>query len=249
MAVAFVIGILSVLKPILYYPLLTRLHVPARVAFLSSLTLGNYSEFGLIVLAVAASAGWVDAEWSGAISLAIAGSFIISSPINTKAHAWYRKWQPVLRRYETVRVRESRPDTSKVKVLVLGMGNIGEGAYEDLATEYGYGVLGVDDNDNKLLKHMAHHRRVVAADATDPDFWARIDLSSLKLVMLALTNHQENMVVTRLLKEFDYEGHIAAVVRFPEEAQELEEQGISAFYLFAQAGSGFAAHARAQLAD
>jgi len=249
MAVALVIGILSVLKPVLYYPLLTRLHVPARVSFLSSMTLGNYSEFGLIVLAVAASAGWVGAQWSGAISLAIAVSFIVSSPINTKAHAWYRKWQPVLRRYETVRVRESRPDTSKVKVLVLGMGNIGEGAYEDLATEYGYGVLGVDDNDTKLLKHMAHHRRVVAADATDPDFWARIDLSSLKLVMLALTNHQENMVVTRLLKEFDYEGHIAAVVRFPEEAQELEEQGISAFYLFAQAGSGFAAHARAQLAD
>jgi hypothetical protein len=37
------------------------------------------------------------------------------------------------------------------------------------------------------------------------------------------------------------------VVRFPEEAEELEYHGISAFYLFAQAGSGFAAHARAQL--
>jgi hypothetical protein len=65
--------------------------------------------------------------------------------------------------------------------------------------------------------------------------------------MLALTNHQENMVVTRLLQELGYQGHMAAVVRFPEEAEELEHHGISAFYLFAQAGSGFAAHARAQL--
>jgi Trk K+ transport system NAD-binding subunit len=94
---------------------------------------------------------------------------------------------------------------------------------------------------------MADHRRVIAADATDPDFWSRIDLSEVKLVMLALTNHQENMVVTRLLQELGYPGHMAAVVRFPEEAEELEHHGISAFYLFAQAGSGFAAHARAQL--
>jgi hypothetical protein len=246
-AIAVVIGLLSLLKPFLYFPLLTKLHAPARVSFLSSMALGNYSEFGLIVLAVAASAGWVDAQWSGAISLAIAVSFILSSPLNTNAHAWYRRWQPKLRSFESIKLRQSHPDTKDVKVIVLGMGNIGTGAYEDLATEYGYGVLGVDDNDHKLLKHMADHRRVIAADATDPDFWSRIDLSEVKLVMLALTNHQENMVVTRLLQELGYPGHMAAVVRFPEEAEELEHHGISAFYLFAQAGSGFAAHARAQL--
>lgn len=246
-AIAMVIGLLSLLKPFLYFPLLTKVHTPARVSFLSSMALGNYSEFGLIVLAVAASAGWVDAQWSGAISLAIAVSFILSSPLNTKAHAWYRRWQPKLRSFESIKLRQSHPDTQGVKVIVLGMGNIGTGAYEDLATEYGYGVLGVDDNDHKLLKHMADHRRVIAADATDPDFWSRINLSELQLVMLALTNHQENMVVTRLLQELGYQGHMAAVVRFPEEAEELEHHGISAFYLFAQAGSGFAAHARAQL--
>ena len=244
---AVVIGALSLLKPVLYYPLLTRFNTTARVSFLSAIALSNYSEFGLIVLAMAAVAGWIDPQWIGALSLAIAVSFFLSSPLNARVHRWYRGWQPWLRKFETKTVRGARPDTSGVELIVLGMGNIGTGAYTDLAREYGESVLGVDDNDNKLQAHTDAGRRVVAADATDPDFWSRINLGQVKLVMLALTNHQENMAVTQLLRERKYSGLISAVVRYPEEAEELESIGTSAFYLFAQAGSGFAAHARAQL--
>jgi glutathione-regulated potassium-efflux system ancillary protein KefC len=67
--------------------------------------------------------------------------------------------------------------------------------------------------------------------------------------MLALTNHQENMLVARLLLRIGYRGRIAAVVRFEEEAQELEGLGISAFNLYAQAGEGFAALAARGLRD
>ena len=70
----------------------------------------------------------------------------------------------------------------------------------------------MDDNDNKLQAHTDAGRRVVAADATDPDFWSRINLGQVKLVMLALTNHQENMAVTQLLRERKYSGLISAVV-------------------------------------
>lgn len=244
---AIVIGALALLKPVLYYPLLTRLNTPARVSFLSAIALSNYSEFGLIVLAMAAVAGWIEPQWIGALSLAIAVSFFLSSPLNARVHRWYRGWQPWLRKFETKTVRGARPDTSGVELIVLGMGNIGTGAYTDLAREYGEAVLGVDDNDNKLHAHTDAGRRVVAADAADPDFWSRINLGQVKLVMLALTNHQENMAVTQLLRERNYKGLISAVVRYPEEAEELESVGTSAFYLFAQAGSGFAAHARAQL--
>ena len=140
-------------------------------------------------------------------------------------------------------VRAQRPDTRDVRVLILGMGNIGTGAYEAIARSYGRQVLGIDDNDRKLSQHIAMHRRVAAADASDPDFWHRIALDELELVMLALTNHQENMLVADLLREMGYKGRIAAVVRFDEEATALEAKGISAFNLYAQAGEGFAAHA------
>ena len=118
-----------------------------------------------------------------------------------------------------------------------------------VAEQYGSCVLGVDDNDRKLAVHRKEHRRVVAADASDPELWHFIDLEEVELVMLALTNHQENLLVAELLAELGYRGQLAAVVRFSEEAQELEERGVSAFNLYAQAGAGFAEHASALVAQ
>lgn len=244
---ALFLGLLALLKPMLYFPLLTALHTPPRTALLSSTVLANYSEFGLIVIAVAAKAGMVDAQWGGAISLAIATSFVLNAPLGDRAHTIYRRWHGWFLRFESSRLRANLPDTSNTRVIVLGMGNIGTGAYEAIAQSYGRQVLGVDDNDRKLAEHHAAHRRVVAADASDPDFWHRVRLEDVELIMLALTNHHENMLVGKLLEELGYRGRLAAVVRFAEEAEELEGEGVSAFNLYAQAGAGFAAHAAEQL--
>lgn len=243
MVLAVLLGLLALLKPLLYFPLFTRFHVAPRTALLSSNSLSNHSEFGLIVIAVAASLGWVHGQWSGAMSIAIAISFVVASPLNRLSHTLYRRYRSFFLRFESPQVRAALPDTRNVRVLILGMGNIGTGAYESIARSYGPQVLGVDDNDRKLAQHRAMHRRVAAADASDPDFWHRVALDELELVMLALTNHQENMLVARLMRRMGYKGRIAAVVRFAEESKALEAEGISAFNLYAQAGEGFAAHA------
>jgi len=241
--VALILGALAALKPLLYFPLFTRFHTAPRTALLASNSLANHSEFGLIVIAVAASQGWLQEQWSGTISIAIAVSFVVASPLNRASHSLYRKHRGWLSRYASPTLRAQLPDTRNVRVLILGMGNIGTGAYEAVARSYGEQVLGIDDNDRKLARHHALHRRVAAADASDPDFWHRIALDEVELIMLALTNHQENMLVARLLNELGYRGRVAAVVRFTEEAEALEARGISAFNLYAQAGEGFAAHA------
>jgi hypothetical protein len=244
---AMIIGALALIKPLLYFPLLARLHTAPRTALLSAAALSNYSEFGLIVIAVAASSGWVDAQWSGAISLAIAISFIFASPLNNYSHDLYRRWQTYLQKFETGRVKAQRPDIRNLRVIVLGMGNIGSGAYDALEEQYGHRLLGVDDNDRKLVKCRDEGRRVVQADASDPDFWRQVNLAEIELVMLALTNHQENLLVGNLLDSLGYQGQLSAVVRFSEEAGELEQHGITSFNLYAEAGAGFAAHAADKL--
>ena len=246
-ALSIGIGILALLKPLLFFPLLTFFHTAPRTALLSSAALTNYSEFGLIVIAVAATAGWVDAQWSAAISLVIGISFIFASPLNKYSHDLYRRWQEFFVKFETSRVRAQQPDTSDISVIVLGMGNIGSGAYDAMTDKYGDRVLGVDDNDRKLERCKQEGRRVAQADASDPDFWREVNLDEIKLIMLALTNHQENMLVGHLLDDLGYKGQLAAVVRFAEDAEELEEQGISTYNLFVEAGAGFADHAAVQL--
>ena len=139
------------------------------------------------------------------------------------------------------------PDTEGVRIVVLGMGNNGTGAYDAIAEEHGAEVLRVDLNERKLAEHARRHRRVVTADASDPDFWHRVDLQAVDLILLALTHHEENMLVGRLLRDLGYRGQVSAVVRFTEEAKELEAHSFSAFNLYAQAGAGFADHAIEQL--
>ncbi|CAN0601521.1 unnamed protein product, partial [Ectocarpus sp. 12 AP-2014] len=171
MVFSLILGSLALLKPLLYFPLFTRFHVAPRTALLASNSLANHSEFGLIVIAVAASQGWVAPQWSGAMSIAIAVSFLAASPVNRLSHTLYARYRTQLLRFESSRVRANLPDTRNVRVLILGMGNIGTGAYESIARTYGEEVLGIDDNDRKLENHRAMHRRVAAADASDPYFW------------------------------------------------------------------------------
>lgn len=249
MVLALVLGLLAILKPLLYFLLFTRFHVPPRTALLSASALANHSEFGLIVIAIAIEESWLDPGWGSAMSIAIAVSFVISSPLNRTAHSLYQRYRTRLLRYESPQARARAPDTRNVRVMVLGMGNIGTGAYESIARTYGEEVLGVDDNDLKLALHREQHRRVAAADASDPDFWHRVALDEVELIMLALTNFEENRLIAKLLLSMGYRGRIAAVVRFPEDSRAFEDLGVVAFNLYDQAGEGFAAHAALGLRD
>ena len=70
------------------------------------------------------------------------------------------------------------------------------------------------------------------------------ELAGIRLILLALPNHQEDLQAARELAETGYRGKIAATVKFDDEIEALQQAGIhAAFNLYAEAGAGFAAHA------
>lgn len=245
--VAVLIGLLAALKPLLYFPLLTRFHTSPRTAVLASGALANHSEFGLIVVSVAAAANWLDPDWSAALSIAVAVSFVVAAPISGATHNIYRKYRDKLLTFQSATLVDSFEPTDNVKIVILGMGRVGTGAYEALAPRWGRQVLGVEAIESRVKHHVAEQRRVVLADASDPDFWFRLKFGEIQMIMLALTNHSENMLVADLLSTMGFKGELAAVVRHEDHAEEMHAKGISAFNLYAQAGTGFAAHACAML--
>lgn len=240
---AVMIGIGAIFKPPLYFWLMTRFHTSPRTAVLAAGSLGNHSEFGLIVIAVAATAQWVDPQWTAALSIGIAISFVVAAPINGATHGFYQRHRERLLSFRSDKLLESYEPTDNVKIVILGMGRVGTGAYESLARHSGKQLLGVESTEARVAAHRSEQRRIVCADASDPDFWHRVDLQEVQLIMLALTNHPENMLVAQLLRSMGYQGAMAAVVRHTEHAEEMAANGISAFNLYGQAGAGFAAHA------
>ena len=101
LGIAALLVLLVPFKVALFFLLLTRFKLMARPATLSSLSLANYSEFGLIVGALGASNGWITAEWLVIFALAVSITFVLASPLNNAAHSIYARYDAFLKRFET----------------------------------------------------------------------------------------------------------------------------------------------------
>jgi predicted Kef-type K+ transport protein len=77
--IAIVLAVLMLSKSYLFFRLFTRFKLRGRTSFLTSLSLSNYSEFGLIVGVIGVTNGWMSGEWLVIIALALSITFTMSS--------------------------------------------------------------------------------------------------------------------------------------------------------------------------
>ncbi len=238
--------ILLPLKSIGFFLLLTRFHLRARTAWMSGLNLSTYSEFGLIVLALAVGKGWLGSEWLVAMALALSFSILAVAPLTRKADLLYAKVGGFLKRFETA---GQHPDdfpieTKGRRIAIFGMGRVGVAAYRCLNDRFPGKVIGFDRDPESVAAHQDAGRNVLLADATDTDFWNRVRVTdSIDLAILAMPKHEANVHAARCLKQSGFEGVVASTGKFDDDVKELRGLGLdTAFNLYAEAGNGFANH-------
>ena len=253
---AFGIALLLVLavpfKAALFFAILTRFKLRARTAILGSLSLANYSEFGLIVASIGTANGWIGKDWLIVIAISLSITFVLAAPLNAFAHNIYARFSDLLKRFETeTRLKEDEPiHTGEAEVGVIGMGGVGTAAYDEMQRRYGDVVIAMDFSMDTVQQHREMGRNVVYGDADDSDFWERVDLtdSRIVLVMLALPDPQTSRFAVQQLQRLGFQGRIAASVRYEDEIAVLHEAGIDAAYsLYEEAGVGFADHVCSEL--
>ncbi|MDW1951402.1 cation:proton antiporter, partial [Vibrio sp. 812(2023)] len=94
-ALALLFIVLLPIKGLLYFLTINHFKFRVRTSLLASLSLFNYSEFGLIVGGLAYQMGWMPSDMLAAIAVAVSLSFIISAPLNRLGHKIYQhsgKW-------------------------------------------------------------------------------------------------------------------------------------------------------------
>jgi predicted Kef-type K+ transport protein len=244
-AMLLVVLILPV-KTALYFLLMTTQRMRARSATLASLSLANFSEFGLIVGAIGVSEGLLGNYWLSVLAIALSISFLIAAPLNAMSKTLYQRLRHPLHRFER-RARLPGDEVirpGKAQVVVFGMGRVGTGAYDYLRSKWGDVVLGIDIDEDYVKRHQEAGRNVVHGDATDADFWARAERSGrVKLALLAFSDHEENMAVASILQELGFELELASVAHYPDHEQALRDAGVHAvFNFYASAGESFAEH-------
>jgi len=247
-AVALGLLLLLPLKLLLFLALMLAFGLRGRSALLAALGLTPYSEFGLIIAAMAVSKGYLDASWLVTLAVAMGLSFVPLSLLNSRAFDLYRRLRARLGRWQRERlIPAERPvPVADATAFVFGMGRIGSNAYDALRGHIGDTVVGFDVDGALVEAHRQAGRRVHEESATDADFWERlrVDREQVSMVVLALHSHEEHLVAIRQLRLEGFCGHVAATAKFDDEASELERCGADfVFHISRDAGPALAQEA------
>lgn len=241
--VAALLTLLLPLKFMLFYALFLFMKLRGRTAYLSSLALSNFSEFGLIVAALSVDAGWLEADWLVILALSVSFSFIVTSVLYRHAHGFYGRHKARLSRFERPdRLEEDVLEQPReAEILVVGLGRVGKGAYGALYNLVGNRVWGMDADPVRIENMTDQGYKAFVGDGEDADLWENLDLSTVKLVLLALPSIEDMSHITTQLRHANYPGQIAAIARYEDEHKALIGRGIDkVFNFFTEAGTGFA---------
>ena len=243
---ALVLCLLLPVKTMLYYAIVVRFGLRARTSLFTSLNLASFSEFGLIVAALGVAQGWLSVDWLMVIAIAVSVSFAIASPFSTGSENAYQQFKRFWDRFQKAALHPDDQilESGGAKVLVIGMGRVGSGAYDELTQTWPDQVLGIEHIAEKAERLRAQGRNVKVGDATDTDFWNAIRAAKPKdLIVLAMPNHHSNMVAAQQIRNVGLTSQVVAIAKFDEEVQALAELNVTAFNMYSKAGSGLARHA------
>ncbi|NVK24000.1 MAG: cation:proton antiporter [Gammaproteobacteria bacterium] len=231
------------IKALLFYGLFNVMNVRTRSSFLSSLVLSNYSEFGLIVAAMSVQQGWLAKEWLVILALAVSFSFVFTSVFYKHAHNIYKNKKELLFRFS--RSSQSKdlsieiPDDTEI--MIIGMGRVGKGAYNAACKITELPVIGMDADETRVKKLSESGYQTVYGDGEDCDLWDGLDLSKIKLVLIALPYVQDISNIRQQLSYAGFNGKVAAIARYEDQIAQLKQEGVDRiFNFYEEAGYGFA---------
>ena len=231
-------------KGAFFMVLFTRFNLRARSSWLTSLSLTNYSEFGLIVVSISAAEGLISEQWMTIIALALSFSFLINSPLNTRAHQIFNKYrqQIAILNKNCVHPDDELMDMGNTEYLICGMGRIGRVVYKHLHELHADKVMGIDYDVELVEKLQADNKNVFWGDATDSTFWENAKRSKIKMVFIAMSDHKSNVNVVKeisLLPERKFTAGVTS--KFKDEAAELKKAGADFVYnYYDRLGADFA---------
>ncbi|WP_339720027.1 cation:proton antiporter family protein [uncultured Paraglaciecola sp.] len=231
------------IKFLLFFGLFTLLKLRARTSYLASLVLSNYSEFGLIVVALLVSVGWLSAQWLVVLALAVSFSFIVTGLVYKTSHYQYTKFKDRLKSFESTNRLPEDVYVQPVgaKIVVIGLGRVGKGAYISLNNMVGKEVWGMDADPTRVRSLQKFGYQAMVGDGEDADLWENMDLSQIQLILMALPSIEDICNITEQLQYANYSGKIASIARYEDQIQPLLEAGSDkVFNFFTEAGTGFA---------
>ena len=184
-----------------------------RTSFLAGITVGQVSEFSLILIAMGAKLGHIGNDTVSLVTFVALVSIAFSTYMIIYSQELYSYIKPSLRIFE--RKKTYREDTNTLidgtepaDIIIFGLGNYGTGIAEQFE-ERGRRILGIDFDPIAVSKWNDRGFKAIFGDAQDPEIINGLHLSHVKWVISSVRNRNINTSLLNSLEQVGYTGHVA----------------------------------------
>lgn len=220
-------------KPLILLAIMGPMGYRKRTSFLAGLTLGQISEFSLILVAMGVSLGHLDEAALGLVTLVGIVTIAASTYMITFSHHLFALFEPLLGLFErrsSAREADAAPQAHPA-VILFGLGRFGTALGLRLHKR-GIVVLGIDFNPQAVRRWRELGLTAQFGDATDPEFIAELPLRGARWLVSTVPIHPSDLhhgdprqTLIQLARSAGFAGRIAAASHSAGESADLTRAG------------------------
>jgi|TARA_B100000315_G_scaffold200447_1_gene192636 Kef-type K+ transport system membrane component KefB/Trk K+ transport system NAD-binding subunit len=219
-------GIALIFKPIILMSLTAMLGYTKRTNFLVGTTLGQISEFSLIVLGLGVSAGLISGEILSTLTLTGVITITISTYMIIYSNEFYKKMSNFVSIFERKEVRKKPKTIKKYEAILFGYNRIGFSILRKLK-KIRKKYLVVDFNPDVISTLSKFRVPCIYGDAYDSDFLDELSLEKIKLMASTIPDFETNMILVESIRHVNPNAIIIVRANEVKEAFELYNKGAS----------------------
>jgi Kef-type K+ transport system membrane component KefB len=219
-----------IIKPILIYLLVSLFGYEKRTSFFSGLSLGQVSEFSLILIVMPFVVGAISQEVFSTIILLTIITMILTSYLFEFQYPIYLFFSPILSFIDNMipvkkkKVLEYTPKGKKIDVLLIGkhrMGSIFYSTLEKLKRK----VIVLDNNPDVIKRLLANKIPCIYGNMSNREVLEKIKIKTLKTVISTVPNTRDNLFLIRYIKNKNKKINIIVTANHVHQAQMLYHAG------------------------
>jgi hypothetical protein len=219
-------------NPLIVMAIMGYMGYRKRTGFLCGLTVAQISEFSIIFVAMGISLGHVGTNTLGLTTLVGLITIAMSTYMIIYSHRLYDKLAPWLGWFERrtpfreLAVSAQNQDVKEADVVIIGLGRYGSQLAFKLRAS-GLSVLGVEFDPEAAGQMRSQNMPVRYGDATTSEFLESLPLKQTPWLVSTLPDLNANRDLLRSLRELNYPGEVALVVRHEGDSDAFQQLGAS----------------------
>jgi len=215
-----------VFKPVILMTLTAMFGYTKRTNFLVGTTMGQISEFSLIVLTLGVSLGFIQGEILSTLTLTGIITITLSTYMIMYSNSLYQKASKFISIFERKKIKKEPKIKTKYDYILFGYNRIGFSVLREMKKIKRKYIV-VDFNPETISTLSKFGIPSVYGDAYDADFLDELDLENTKIVVTTIPDLETNMILIEKIRQVNKKAIVIVRASEVKDAFDLYKKGAS----------------------